>query len=125
MFLRWSLGNEMSNLNFITDVTANNLFEYRWPPGSKTSEHYFLQEQVTEYLGIKSFKRKYPTCQRRAVEAEERDFLVEMRVVNVTQADLGLTAIPSTQVRTVTRGKTSFFFGAILRNKGASMSSVT
>lgn len=56
------------------------------------------QEQVCEYLGLKSFKRRYPDIHRRNVEAEERDFLVEMRVVNVTQADLGLTALPSSQV---------------------------
>ena len=35
---------------------------------------------------------------RRPVEAEERDFLVEMKVVNETQADLGLTALSSAQV---------------------------
>ena len=35
---------------------------------------------------------------RRPVEAEERDFLVEMKVVNETQADLGLTALASSQV---------------------------
>ncbi len=49
-------------------------------------------------MGLKSFKRRYPDIHRRNVEAEERDFLVEMRVVNVTQADLGLTALPSSQV---------------------------
>lgn len=32
------------------------------------------------------------------MEAEERDFLVEMKVVNETQADLGLTALASSQV---------------------------
>ena len=29
---------------------------------------------------------------------EERDFLIEMKIVNMTQADLGLTAIPSSSV---------------------------
>ena len=79
-------------------VTAQTLLEYRWPLEGKDSEHYFLQEQVSEYLGVKSFKRRYPDVQRRQVDHEERDFLVEMKVVNVTQADLGLTAIPSVQV---------------------------
>ena len=80
-------------------VTAQTLLEYRWPLEGKDSEHYFLQEQVSEYLGVKSFKRRYPDVQRRQVDHEERDFLVEMKVVNVTQADLGLTAIPSVQVK--------------------------
>ena len=79
-------------------VTAQTLLEYRWPLEGKDSEHYFLQEQVSEYLGVKSFKRRYPDVHRRQVDHEERDFLVEMKVVNVTQADLGLTAIPSVQV---------------------------
>eukprot|EP00095_Tigriopus_kingsejongensis_P008003 maker-scaffold269_size230758-snap-gene-1.32 protein:Tk08003 transcript:maker-scaffold269_size230758-snap-gene-1.32-mRNA-1 annotation:"supporter of activation of yellow protein" len=96
---RWALGNhELSQLKQIKQVSAETLFEYCWPPGGRVSEYYFLQEQVTEYLAIKSFKRKYPHCTRRNVEAEERDFLVEMRIVNETQADLGLTAIPATQV---------------------------
>jgi hypothetical protein len=54
--------------------------------------------QVTEYLHVKSFKRKYPDCPRRVVDMEERDFLMEMKIVNETQADLGLTAIPSSSV---------------------------
>lgn len=53
---------------------------------------------MCEYLGLKSFKRRYPDLQRRNVEVEERDFLVEMGVVSETQADLGLTALPSSQV---------------------------
>ena len=53
---------------------------------------------MTEYLHVKSFKRKYPDCPRRVVDMEERDFLMEMKIVNETQADLGLTAIPSSSV---------------------------
>ena len=89
---------EMSQLNPIREVNAETLFEYRWPLGGKNYEHYFLQEQVCEYLGLKSFKRRYPDIPRRNCEAEERDFLVEMKVVNETQADLGLMALPSTSV---------------------------
>jgi len=87
---------EMSgNHNPLAHVTAETLFEYKWPLDGRNSEHYFLQEQVTEYLGVKSFKRKYPDCPRRTIEMHERDFLIEMKIVNETQADLGLTAIPS------------------------------
>ena len=53
---------------------------------------------MTEFLGVKSFRRKYPDCPRRTVNMEERDFLIEMKIVNMTQADLGLTAIPSSSV---------------------------
>jgi len=84
--------------NPLANVTADNLFEYKWPLEGRHSEHYFLQEQVTEFLGVKSFKRKYPDCPRRTINMEERDFLIEMKIVNETQADLGLTAIPSTNV---------------------------
>lgn len=94
----WRGTFEMQQLRPIKLVTSDTLFEYRWPLEGRNSEHYFLQEQVCEYLGLKSFKRRYPEVTRRNVDAEERDFLVEMRVVNETQADLGLTALPSTQI---------------------------
>ena len=84
--------------NPLAHVTSETLFEYKWPLEGRFSEHFFLQEQVTEFLGVKSFKRKYPDCPRRSVHMEERDFLIEMNVVNTTQADLGLTAIPSAHV---------------------------
>ena len=81
--------------NPLAHVTAETLFEYKWPLEGRHSEHYFLQEQVTEFLDAKSFKRKYPDCPRRTINMEERDFLIDMKIVNETQADLGLTAIPS------------------------------
>jgi hypothetical protein len=95
-----SMGNhEMNSLDVIRAVTADTLFEYKWPPGgARDAEHYFLQEQICEYLAIKSFKRKYPNLPRRPVAVEERDFLVEMKVVSVIQADLGLMAIPSSLI---------------------------
>ena len=60
--------------------------------------YYNIHLQVSEYLSIKSFKRRYPDIPRRNVDHEERDFLVEIGVVNMVQADLGLTAIPSSTV---------------------------
>ena len=57
-----------------------------------------LQEQISEYLGIKSFKRKYPEFYRRVCELEERDWLLDMKVVSITQCDLGLTALRSDDV---------------------------
>lgn len=42
-----------------TYFPAENLTEYKWPP-DETGEYYMLQEQVSEYLGVTSFKRKYP-----------------------------------------------------------------
>lgn len=79
-------------------VTAATLFEYQWPLNDKNAEFYFLQEQISEYLGVKSFKRKYPDIRRRIVDMEERDFLRDSKVVSETQCDLGLTAIHSLDV---------------------------
>lgn len=42
---------------------AENLVEYKWPP-DEAGEYYMLQEQVSEYLGVTSFKRKYPGTRR-------------------------------------------------------------
>ncbi|XP_014661869.1 PREDICTED: LOW QUALITY PROTEIN: PHD finger protein 10-like [Priapulus caudatus] len=36
---------------------VEKLFEYQWPR-TKSGERYFLQEQISEYLAVKSFKRK-------------------------------------------------------------------
>ncbi|XP_048737221.2 PHD finger protein 10-like isoform X2 [Ostrea edulis] len=78
-------------------ITANKLFEYQWPTDS-SGEYYMLQEQVCEYLGVKSFKRKYPDLFRRQVDIKERVFLMEKGVVTESQADLGLTALKSDEV---------------------------
>lgn len=37
-------------------ISADQLAEYSWGGGGP----YMLQEQVAQFLGIKSFKRKYP-----------------------------------------------------------------
>ena len=42
-----------------TSIAAENLVEYQWPPDS-SGDYYMLQEQVSTFLNIKSFKRKYP-----------------------------------------------------------------
>lgn len=47
------------NACFRSVLPPENLFEYLWPP-EQGGEFYMLQEQISEYLGIKSFKRKYP-----------------------------------------------------------------
>jgi len=62
------------------------------------AEIFFLQEQVSEYLGVKSFKRKYPDLKRRIVEMAERDFLRGHKIVSEFQCDLGLTALYSNDV---------------------------
>lgn len=49
--------------------------------------------QVTHYLAIKSFKRKYPNVTRRPVDMQERDYLKENHLVTESQCDLGLTAV--------------------------------
>ncbi|XP_071079408.1 PHD finger protein 10-like isoform X1 [Haliotis cracherodii] len=75
---------------------AESLFEYQWPLDG--GEWYMLQEQISEYLQIKSFKRKYPDLYRRTCDKNEKDFLRERGVVSETQSDLGLTALRSEEV---------------------------
>jgi hypothetical protein len=79
-------------------VTAETIFEYQWPQNDVNAEYFFLQEQITEFLGLKSFRRKYTDLVRRVVEMEERDFLRDQKIVTETQCDLGLTAINSSEV---------------------------
>ncbi|KAK7103667.1 hypothetical protein V1264_018530 [Littorina saxatilis] len=76
--------------------TAERVFEYQWPQDG--GEWCLLQEQVSEYLGVLSFKRKYPDLTRRTCDKLEKDFLRERGVVTETQSDLGLTALRSDEV---------------------------
>lgn len=78
------------------EFPPENLFEYMWP--QENGEFFILQEQICDYLNVKSFKRKYPDLFRRPVEVPERKFLKEKGVVTEMQCDLGLTALRSEEV---------------------------
>lgn len=95
-----------SNYGIINQIdgcvnSVESLFVYKWPQPNdepdKTSvqevDTYILQEQISEYLGVKSFKRKYPDLFRRLIDIKERVYLKENNVVTETQCDLGLTAL--------------------------------
>jgi len=112
------MNNNLSSLH-ITSVAQ--LFVYNWPPSDSTqdenktftdeemeerekdrlikvfmsnfNEMFCLQEQFSEYLGVKSFKRKYPDIFRRFIDIKEREYLKDHKVVSETQCDLGLTAL--------------------------------
>lgn len=77
--------------------------EYDWPPPkgccpSRNRDTFMVQEQIAEYLGVKSFKRKYPDLPRRMVEMEERNYLLEKGLVSEKMCDLGLTAVLASDV---------------------------
>ncbi|KAK3580390.1 hypothetical protein CHS0354_001510 [Potamilus streckersoni] len=78
-------------------LKAENLYEYQWPQ-EPDADWYMLQEHVSEFLEVKSFKRKYPDLFRRVCDKHEKDFLREKGVVTETQSDLGLTALKSDEV---------------------------
>lgn len=78
-------------------ITAGDIFEYQWPQ-EKESDFFMLQEQISMYLDVKSFKRKYPDLFRRVCDKQEKDFLRDKGVVSETQSDLGLTALKADEV---------------------------
>ncbi|XP_023677331.1 PHD finger protein 10 isoform X2 [Paramormyrops kingsleyae] len=80
-----------------TYFPAENLIEYKWP-SDDSGEYYMLQEQVSEYLGVTSFKRKYPDLERRDLSHKEKLYLREQNVITETQCTLGLTALRSDEV---------------------------
>ncbi|XP_026278088.1 supporter of activation of yellow protein isoform X1 [Frankliniella occidentalis] len=80
------------------EFTVDMIAEYVWPLNDGHGETYMIQEQISTYLGVKSFKRKYPNMQRRTVDHDERQYLLERRLVSETLCDLGLTALPSHEV---------------------------
>ncbi|XP_030381027.1 supporter of activation of yellow protein [Scaptodrosophila lebanonensis] len=81
-----------------TEFNASTIAEYDWPPPkgccpSKNRDTFMIQEQVALYLGITSFKRKYPDLPRRAIDMEERNWLQEKGLVSEKMCDLGITAV--------------------------------
>jgi hypothetical protein len=70
------------------EFTVEQVIEYQWPQ-EKGGESLMIQEQISEYLGVKSFKRKYPDLKRRIVEAEEKEYLREKGLVTESMCDLG------------------------------------
>lgn len=82
------------------EFTIDLLAEYEWPQSepSKSRDTFMIQEQIAEYLGIKSFKRKYPDLMRRPVEMEERNFLFENGLASEKMCDLGLTAVYGNEI---------------------------
>lgn len=86
-----------------TEFTVDMLAEYEWPQGvgccpNKNRDTFMIQEQIAEYLGVKSFKRKYPDLERRTVEMEERNHLIERGLVTEKMCDLGVTAVYAVDV---------------------------
>ncbi|XP_044598446.1 uncharacterized protein LOC123274788 isoform X1 [Cotesia glomerata] len=92
--------NRRMEINFDPDegpFTVEKIAEYEWPLDRK-GETFMIQEQISQYLGVKSFKRKYPDLKRRMVDMEERNYLRENLLVNEAMCDMGLTAICSSEV---------------------------
>lgn len=81
-----------NNISTPTNGTPNNYDEKLIP------EMYMIQEQIALYLGITSFKRKYPDIRRRQVDMRERDYIMSRNLVTETLCDLGLTAVPTCEV---------------------------
>ncbi|CAF3956905.1 unnamed protein product [Rotaria sp. Silwood2] len=79
-------------------LSADKLHIYRWPTGEPHADLHVLQEQICDYLSLKSFKRKYPDIYRRIVDLHEREYLKSQNVVTETQCDLGLTALKLDEV---------------------------
>uniref|UniRef100_A0A182N4W4 PHD-type domain-containing protein n=1 Tax=Anopheles dirus TaxID=7168 RepID=A0A182N4W4_9DIPT len=81
--------------------TVELLAEYEWPPsspGTRGADTFMIQEQIAEYLGVKSFKRKYPDLMRRPVDMEERNFILEQGLASEKMCDLGLTAVYASEI---------------------------
>lgn len=68
-------------------LTVDQIAEYQWP--LEDGELYMIQEQISNFLGVKYFKRKYPGLKRCNLEAEERTFLCDCDLVAESSCDLG------------------------------------
>lgn len=72
----------------------DQIAEYTWGNAGP----FMLQEQVAEYLGVKSFKRKYPGLTRHPVDMQERDYIRENGLAAESLCDMGLTAVLSSEI---------------------------
>ncbi|XP_063978311.1 titin isoform X2 [Diachasmimorpha longicaudata] len=92
--------NRRMEISFDPDegpFTVEKIAEYEWPTDRK-GDTFMIQEQISQYLGVKSFKRKYPDLKRRMVDMEERNHLRENGLVSESMCDMGLTAVCSSEV---------------------------
>lgn len=78
---------------FRQHLTADKIYVYRWPAADSHADLHVLQEQICDFLSLKSFKRKYPDISRRTVDYQGREYLKSENAVSETQCDLGLTAL--------------------------------
>ncbi|KAG6440935.1 hypothetical protein O3G_MSEX001593 [Manduca sexta] len=81
--------------------TAADVKEYTWPTqeGPDTMPQVMMiQEQVAMFLGVKSFKRRYPELKRRPIVGEEKDFVLAKGLVTEALCDLGITAVDASEV---------------------------
>lgn len=83
--------------NTFSSLSAADLIEYQWP-NDDTGDYYMIQEQISSFLSITSFKRKYPEIERRKLDAQELNHLMLNMLVSEVQVTLGLTAVRSRDV---------------------------
>lgn len=74
-------------MGYRKEFCVEYIAEYQWP--LQGGELYMIQEQISTYLAVKSFKRKYPDIKRRPVEMEERTYLCDSGLVSESMCDLG------------------------------------
>lgn len=106
-----------------TYFPAENLTEYKWPPDD-TGEYYMLQEQVSEYLGVTSFKRKYPGITKNCIQdtcvtlfpAPEWNYM-EWLISTVWIAMFNVEITPSSFSADQTRCTLSFSFNSVRFNQ--------
>lgn len=77
-------------------LQPSDIIEYEWP--HKSGDCFFVQEQISELLGIISFKRKYPDMIRRTIQPKERDYLIKELKIQIALPSHHLTALQSGDV---------------------------
>ncbi|CAH1965522.1 unnamed protein product [Acanthoscelides obtectus] len=85
---------EVQENESMSGISPDQLTEYYWNGNGP----FMLQEQVAQYLGIKSFKRKYPGIMRRPLDIQERDYIREKGLASDHMCDLGLTAVNAADI---------------------------
>ncbi|KAF0987859.1 hypothetical protein HZS_1717 [Henneguya salminicola] len=81
---------------FIKIQNVLTLVEYEWP--EKSNRYFILQEHLSRYLNIKAFHRRFEDLKRRNVETDEKQYLLNHRLINQIEANFTLVALKYNQV---------------------------
>lgn len=70
-------------------ISSKFFYNYIFPADYR----YIIQEHLSEFLGVKSFRRRYPDLERRTLDMAEKEHLKKLAIVLESECELGESSI--------------------------------